>query len=384
MNPECNKEWSRKFIATHFTKKFISTNLKTHREKVLYDQQRALLPATQPLVERNIKLEKIDSEIEELKQAYNKIRRIMNEKYTEKRAVMTGANATRGERATFVRACPDENCRGFLSSQWKCGLCEKWTCNHCHVLKGPDRNIEHTCNPDDIATAELLANDTKPCPSCGTGIFKIDGCDQMWCTSCNTGFSWRTGRIENTIHNPHYFEWLRRNGGQIPRAEGEIQCGREIDNHTAIHIRNRLEKHKTKPNYNDYKIKIAFDVCRAVIHNRYTGYYNEVDATHANEELRISYMRGRIDEETFKRTIQRNDKKYEKRRAIRDVVLLINTSATDIIYRFMEEIRSRDWDCNCSTLDEFIQLREYANNLLDEVSKTYNSIRIQVKRDLSF
>ena len=259
MNPECNKEWSRKFIATHFTKKFISTNLKTHREKVLYDQQRALLPATQPLVERNIKLEKIDSEIEELKQAYNKIRRIMNEKYTEKRAVMTGANATRGERATFVRACPDENCRGFLSSQWKCGLCEKWTCNHCHVLKGPDRNIEHTCNPDDIATAELLANDTKPCPSCGTGIFKIDGCDQMWCTSCNTGFSWRTGRIENTIHNPHYFEWLRRNGGQIPRAEGEIQCGREIDNHTAIHIRNRLEKHKTKPNYNDYKIKIAFD-----------------------------------------------------------------------------------------------------------------------------
>jgi hypothetical protein len=27
------------------------------------------------------------------------------------------------ERSLFVRACPDEDCRGFLSSQWKCGIC---------------------------------------------------------------------------------------------------------------------------------------------------------------------------------------------------------------------------------------------------------------------
>jgi len=42
----------------------------------------------------------------------------------------------------FVRACPNNDCRGFLSSHWKCGLCELYTCSKCHVLKGTHINKE--------------------------------------------------------------------------------------------------------------------------------------------------------------------------------------------------------------------------------------------------
>ena len=169
----------------------------------MFEKEKALLPATQPLVENIIESEKIDVLIG---LEYDKIRDI-NRQIRRLRIQQSDLqlNKTKKERAKFIKACPAENCRGFLSSQYKCGICENWTCPECNEIKGPNRDAPHTCNPEAVATAKLLANDTKGCPNCGVGIFKIEGCDQMWCTECHTAFSWRTGQIERNIHNPHYY-----------------------------------------------------------------------------------------------------------------------------------------------------------------------------------
>ena len=187
MDPACDREWTRQFLSQNFAKSFLNKDYKNHREDVLFNTERSMLPATQPLVENQIRRERILQEVEKCR---NQIRdlnmvifRLNNEYYNLGRR----NNGGNRERAIFVRACPDPECRGFLSSQWKCGICEKWTCHHCNIIKGLDRDIAHECNPDDVSTATLLNNDTKSCPSCGTGIFKIEGCDQMWCTQCNTG-----------------------------------------------------------------------------------------------------------------------------------------------------------------------------------------------------
>jgi hypothetical protein len=74
MNPEknangelkCGKEWSRKFIRDSFPNVFINTKLKTHMSNILLEQERALLPATQPLVEEQIRKEKIKTETDEI------------------------------------------------------------------------------------------------------------------------------------------------------------------------------------------------------------------------------------------------------------------------------------------------------------------------------
>ena len=74
MNPQCKKIWSRQFMSTAFTHEFMSKKYVRHREDVLLEHEKSLLPATQPLVERIIyretelkktqeKLNKIDEEI---------------------------------------------------------------------------------------------------------------------------------------------------------------------------------------------------------------------------------------------------------------------------------------------------------------------------------
>lgn len=76
----------------------------------------------------------------------------------------------------FIHKCQKEGCRGFLSSQWKCGVCEEWTCKECLEVIGPDKNVEHVCKKENLESAKLIKKETRPCPKCATPIFKINGC----------------------------------------------------------------------------------------------------------------------------------------------------------------------------------------------------------------
>ena len=88
-------------------------------------------------------------------------------------------------------------------------------------------NNQHVCDEKTKENAQFIKETCKACPGmCGEFIFKIDGCDQMWCTTCHTAFSWRTGEIERgVVHNPHYYAALQNGGGMVPRAPGDVVCG---------------------------------------------------------------------------------------------------------------------------------------------------------------
>jgi hypothetical protein len=122
-----------------------------------------------------------------------------------------------------VMPCCHKNCKGIVTSNYKCGLCQSNYCKTCRVIKTSE---EHTCDPDTVASVKLIKESAKPCPTCKTSITKIDGCDQMWCPQCKTAFSYNTGKIETgRIHNPHYYQFLRQTQGFVPRAQGdEVGC----------------------------------------------------------------------------------------------------------------------------------------------------------------
>ena len=408
MNTSCGKEWTRQQIATAFTKAFVNGPWKMNREKVLFDREVALLPDTQPLVEEVIKQDQMSvykheaRELNKLLKSTQIVRRTMvnsmhyplvkdtkdetdialRARYDQIKNMINALKVEVSkpkERTVFVRACPDENCRGFLSSQWKCGLCAQYACAECHLMKGKTRDCDHTCNPDDVATAKLLARDTKPCPKCATGIFKIDGCDQMWCTQCRTAFSWKTGAIETYIHNPHYYEWVRRtNHGVVPRNPGDIRVCEERLRHTIVgEVAHILVKKSDQNTDSANRMSIKFsNIARNIMHLDLFELPRYRIEEENNVGLRIQYLRNLITKEQFQKKVQQANKKYEQNREIYGILQLLITTVTDILYRVKQKII----ECNdgqyteaSNTLLEVDTINQYTNECLVGIVDTYNN-----------
>ena len=535
MKPECAKEWSRKFLRENFTNVFLTSKYREHLEDILFDQEKALLPATQPLVEEKIAKRNITKQLRDLDL-------LITDLYKQKRelehqlqyGILEKDNK---ERHRFIRQCPANNCRGFLSTQWKCGICEQWTCPDCHELKGPTRDCEHVCDPNNVETAKLLDKDSKPCPKCQSLIFKISGCfakdtpilmwdgttklsqdisvgdvlvgddgekrivqelvsgedelfevkqsdginyivnskhmlalkdvsnnitlitidnylllsndireslygfkydselkssiqvspigkgiyygwsvndnnrfllndftvvkncDQMWCTQCHTAFSWKTGNIEKHIHNPHFYEWQRKNGvGAAPEvAPGINECDRVLSHNTTDRIQTLARKHGYLYKYQQkehvglngkqtnllnttFSESINQIACfvRSMIHNTRVELPNfQTNYVMRNQSLRIEYLENLISENEFKMRIQRNDKKNRKNTEIAQVLQLANTAATDIVYRLMDNLETSEpgkHDID-SYLKEFEEIIKYCNDIFADISFTYSTVQ---------
>jgi hypothetical protein len=399
MKPDCDKEWSRKFLRENFTNVFLNSKYKEHLENVLFDQEKALMPATQPLVEEKIAKENMRKQIRDLDL-------LIDDLYAQRRElerqIQYGIKTEKEEKTHFVRQCPANGCRGFLSSQWKCGICEQWTCPECHELKGYNRDCDHKCDPNNVETAKLLAKDSKPCPKCQSLIFKINGCEQIWCTQCHTAFNWKTGKFEKNIHNPHYYEWQRKNGG-AERNPGDVECGRELAHYTVGRIQDLAKKHsdlcKTETKeyigwngkkdtrviheYSDSVIKFC-QIIRNIIHNNHTELPNfQTDYVIRNQDLRVKYLENVISEEDFKIMIQRNDKKNKKNNEIAQVLQLANTAVTDIVYRFMDNLEKSDINVE-SFFSELEEINKYCNDIFKDISFTYSTVQYGFTDNFTF
>jgi hypothetical protein len=406
----CRKGWTRETLVDNFTQKFVSRTYKERRENLLYEREKSLMPATQPYVEIEKEIRDLNRQIiskkAEVERAYEKYNKLANrplaivaaennihlefhasiirhkEAFEQHKVTtnlridaehlewhqnqlmyrLTGGQVEQ-EKRQFVRACPYENCKGFLSTAWKCGMCENWTCPECHEVKGPNKDSEHTCNADNVATAKLLAKDSRNCPQCAAMIFKINGCDQMYCTQCHTAFSWRTGRIEKgTIHNPHYYEYARMRG-TLGRNPGDVPCGGFPDYY---HIRNLL---RNLPQ-NGVEYTTIINSHRAWGHMEWVLHRYNTDVHNDNRDLRIKLMIGDVSEDEFKKKIQQREKARQRKTDIRQVIEMLRAVLLDLFQDFGQTK-------NTETL--YLSLRElqtHYNETLDKVSKRYSNCAV--------
>lgn len=105
-------------------------------------------------------------------------------------------------------------CDGSLDVNNTCLKCKVVFCTTC---RQPKDDGEHVCPASEVSSVEAIKTDTMPCPKCAIPIFKIEGCNDMFCVKCFTPFNFSTGVvISGRFHNPHHEQitrvdndWLR-------------------------------------------------------------------------------------------------------------------------------------------------------------------------------
>lgn len=368
----CKKTWSMDFLIDRLGKTYINTKYKTHRENLLCEREKGLMPTTQSYVERIIESKKIEEEMKALSlrrlQLTNELAQVKEDLGTlsfQKHTLLHNPVDIQGavsEKRQFVRQCPVDDCRGFLSTQWKCGICATWVCPDCHEIKGLTRDVEHTCKVENIETAKLIAKESKSCPGCSVPICKISGCSQMYCTNCHTPWNWNTGQIvSGPIHNPHYYD-LQRQNGQVIREHGDVPCGGFPD---AYQFNKALSSLVPKDDMHILNGKL-----RMLTHM----WFQEAPRYRCNTvldnvDLRVKYMLKEIDENKFKSLLQKKEKANRKKRDYYAVLSTLRDVGQDLMNQIM---RSKTIKSVFALVQDFDKIWAEADMNLEIIANKYN------------
>jgi hypothetical protein len=334
------------------------------------------------------------------------------------------------EKRAFIKPCPNKDCRGFLSTQWNCELCKVKVCKDCHeikedlnsntneedqshathqtrVLEHNQSHATHVCNKDNIETAKMLMKETRACPKCGVRIYKIDGCDMMWCTHCNTAFSWKTGKIETKhIHNPHYFAYLRETGQQIARYNHpDAQPRREvtdfgcnyngrIDYHTFMtRIRQSTVLNKMRQEHKDFNSflkDMISEIFRLMGEIRDYNTYNLAHRTNynpdMNRDLRISYLNKKITDKAFQTTLMRRYKVVEYNKNIfmlnDTLVNIFNDLLLNVLQYTPDNVKPEDLTLE-NLMQPFYKFIDYYNSELRKYTDLfgYDNVKYTIRKE---
>jgi hypothetical protein len=362
----------------------MQTDYKNHMEKKLYEVEMSFMPATQIDIEKDNKIDEIQKSIWEK----NEKIQLLKSEIIEDQLKIVNLRNTRdsrdGERRQFIRNCPSETCKGFLSSQWKCGLCNIHACKDCHEIKTAGE--EHVCDPKVVETVLMLAKDSKNCPKCSASIYKIDGCDQMFCTQCHTSFSWTSLKIVTSgIHNPHYYEWLRNNSpdGEIERTaeEGEGYCPQVLRNPWVL--RDKLRGIQIEKS----TIDTFWEVFRIIQHItdvelRRFPTLQQTDLT-LNMDIRKKYMKGEMDKEAFQSQVQQRDKKRRKCNDFCQIWTMFVNICTEHINEMYATVGLSPKHI-VDLLQTIKSLTEYSNAASEGIGRRYSSVFPMINLEWQF
>jgi hypothetical protein len=375
---QCKHVWSLHFFVGAFSRRFVTSTYRKDRQTKSLEREKGMLgEAMEELALRGRERDK-DAEIAEIEREIALLRVQIGRKTLERRAIRNpnvlglddddegdGGHGwedagdllekvpTKKEKAVrYTFACPEGDCRGLIeATSLKCAVCDTKICSRCHVKvegkptkrKATKKDEEdgaeyavveeetvdekpkaHTCKKEDVETARAINKETKPCPKCAGRIYRIDGCDQMFCTACRTPFSWKTGEVvTGVIHNPHYYA-LQRQLGREERTPGDeppvaIVCGRIPDMYTVTRAvargrdvpQRKLEAvHRLVGEVNDYLRGLGNGALQTL-------------------DLRIEYALNRIDDATLRKKVFVRERQVQKRTESANVLDTFRTTMTE-------------------------------------------------------
>lgn len=398
---KCDAIWDREFLTMNLPKHFMNTEYKKHREDVLKDREISLLPETQCVIEYINNLNsQINSHIIKkslIREETSKQIAIVNDKYhqvlksisanrmkeikeirDESNSKLDAINSIIADNETklndishikddisrdyiVVKNCPLNDCRGFLTKKYRCGMCNISVCEKCLDVK----HENHTCNVDNIKSAQYIQQTSRSCPNCGIYITKIDGCNQMWCTHCKKGFDWKTGyEISNaTIHNPHYEHYVTNIQTDNEKNDYSVKCGELPD----IELFSGLQCSKDTKDLL-YSIHSRVRYIRENYLKNYDTEDNQIRCLFF--DLRVKYLKKEIDEMSWKKKLQQIEKDYTKKKELYMVNEMLFNVSCDIFHQLLLQ-EDHNIDQCYEIITQFEKLRLYYNKQISTIKYNY-------------
>lgn len=367
---KCHSIWNDDFLFKSFPKSWVDKELRHHIDDILVQHEKSLFPLAIAEIEHD-KLEKERKKIQYIRlQLESQLDRInnyiikksninlcrseqvdLNYKIKEQVEIESKYNDVLNNEiilsdklaipvsTKFKRQCPKDACKGYINIipgeniHLHCVVCKSDFCNRCREFLTTSK---HICDESTVKTLKLLDSDSKQCPGCKIHVYKITGCNQMFCTNCHVAFDWNTGNIETgNVHNPHYFDWIANGGNSkiinLDRIRFDISSITEI-------LMTKFSLN-IPDDYMPYNITKGYliNIIRTIQHLRNEEITRTVNPTVRHLKSRISFILNEIDEIEWKDSISLDERIYKKLYIKTQIIELICNVLTDIIQKFIEE-----------------------------------------------
>ena len=372
----CRTAWGKRFLVQHLPKSFLTGDWVRRRQQILFERERARFPATVELIAR-------EKRIEEILNTMNRLRMRLRNLQREYWALQNNTTSDRRQQTEtkYERGCPAPDCRGFLEKEsGKCGICESTVCLECNTVKSEEG--EHTCKDEDISVWKEISSNTRPCPNCHVRIFKVSGCNQMWCPQCQTAFDWCSGIIvTGTIHNPHYYEWLFRNRGAENDNHGEAQQQQQ----QCVEERGLPPLNALRRLYypDNATAEFWYSLHRLLVHIEIIEipkFASNMDQD-TTLDIRKRYLSQEINDANFMVALQQREKKRHRECEIRRVLEMFRNVGGDLVRTLVNE---RDFQNSRQTSDTAKNLIAYVNESMRKIAEDYQCKVPAINEDLMF
>jgi hypothetical protein len=154
------------------------------------------------------------------------------------------------------------------------------------------------------------------------------GCSQMFCISCQTPWDWNTGKIVTSgpIHNPHYYEWMKRTNGVIARNPADVPCGGFPGGWELVRFPRGMRRNISNLFYEFHRI------CMELQDVSTRQYRSHIDQAPLNQ-LNIKFLLGELDEKKWGRLLAVHEKKRKRDAEIQEVLGAFRMVAVELINR---------------------------------------------------
>jgi hypothetical protein len=374
---QCKKTWSDKFMAMNLPKSFIVKEFRDTRKDLLFQREISKLPESMADAEKLLMIEEEQKKARQIKVEMNLLQEKMRElaekeaqSWGRVREIRTGTSAKKEEEVReFIAHCPNNDCRGFLSTQYKCKLCNLHTCSKCLEVIGYTKSDPHECVEASVKSAELIRKETKPCPCCGVRVFKISGCDQMWCVECHKAFSWNTGLVDNgTVHNPEFYKYqAKMNAGQVPRNPQDVVCGGLINWQGLRYITSKCIAAGLSS-----KVEAIHRIVAEITTMTLPRIREKVREFSDFNDVRVKYLLKRIDKDQMGTHIFRSDNLRKKNTELLNIYELLSVVGIEMFNNLRASTAADFTKETILQIAEYDNLRVYCNKQLETISGTYS------------